>query len=515
MTNANRKIIFLLAFLFLILLPIRPLIAADSDLEKKVRKFTLKNGLRVLLMERHISPTVSLYIRYRVGAADEASGRTGMAHLLEHMMFKGTPSIGSRNYEKERKILKDIRKTGGLLDLENMKGDKADRQRIEKLTRRLKALHEEHRKWVAPNEIDRLYTENGAEDMNASTGQDVTTYHVSLPANRIELWARIESDRMSRPVLREFFTERDVIMEERRQRVESDPDGKLAEQFFAAAFQAHPYGRPILGWPADMRFLGMDETEAFFRKTHAPNNTVIAVVGDIDPKETLRMIDRYFGGIPAQAIGHSRITEEPAQAGERRIEVAFEAKPRLMIGFHKPAPPAFDDYVLDVAEAVLSKGRTSRLYRSLVEEQQLAETADAANGMPGSRFPGLFVISATPRSPHSASDVENAVYAQLEKLQEEPVPERELQKTKNQMKADYIRHLNSNSGLAGMLSYYEALMGDFRYLTGYLRVIERVGPDDIMKAARKYFQKENRTVATLVSRNGAATRQPEPKLEKP
>lgn len=514
MMNAGRKILKLLAFSILTLLLVGPLTAADYDLEKKVRKFTLKNGLRVLLVERHVSPTVSLYIRYRVGAADEAGGRTGTAHLLEHMMFKGTASIGTKNYERERKILRDIKKTGSRLDLEIMKGDRADRNRIEKLTRKLKSLQAEHRKWCIPNEIDRLYTENGAEDMNASTGQDVTTYHVSLPVNRIELWARIESDRMTRPVLREFFTERDVIMEERRQRIESDPEGKLAEQFFAAAFQAHPYGRPILGWPADMRYLNMDETESFFRKTHAPNNTVIAVVGDIDPGATLRIIDRYFGGIPAQALDRSPVTEEPPQTGERRVEVNFDAKPRLMIGYHKPAPPAFDDYVLDVAEAVLSKGRTSRLYRSLVERQQLAETVDAANGMPGSRFPGLFVASATPRSPHGAGDVEGAIYAQLDQLKEELIPERELQKTKNQMKADYIRHLNSNSGLAGMLSYYEIMMGDFRYLTNYIQVIEKIGPADIMTAARKYFRKENRTVATLVSRSGATTKQHGPPPEK-
>lgn len=513
MMTVNRKLYGVLIPILLLVL-VRPLIAADYDLEKKVRRITLKNGLRVLLMERHVSPTVSLYIRYRAGAADEMSGRTGTAHLLEHMMFKGTTSIGTRNYRRERKILQDIKETGARLDLENMKRDRADRNRIQKLTETLKELHAEHRKWVIPNEIDRLYTENGAEDMNASTGQDVTTYHVSLPANRIELWARIESDRMTRPVLREFFMERDVIMEERRQRIESDPEGKLAEQFFAAAFQAHPYGRPILGWPADMRFLNMDETEAFFRKTHAPNNTVIAVVGDVNPEETFKIINRYFGGIPAQDLDHSPITEEPVQTGERRVDVTFDAKPQLMIGFHKPAPPSFDDYVLDVAEAVLSKGRTSRLYRSLVEAQQLAENADAVNGMPGSRFPSLFVVSATPRAPHSAIDVENAVYAELEKLKGEPIPESELQKTKNQMKADYIRHLNSNSGLAGMLSYYETLMGDFRYLTNYIQVIEKIGPNDIMEAARKYFQKENRTVATLLSRGGAEKTQHKSSPEK-
>ena len=498
----NRKICRLIVVILFFVLA-RPLVAADYDLEKRVKKVTLKNGMRVLLMERHLSPTVSLYIRYRAGAVDEMSGRTGTAHLLEHMMFKGTTSIGTKNYRNERKILQDIKKTGSRLDLEKMRGDKADLKLIEKLTQKLKELYKEQKKWMIPNEIDRLYTENGAEEMNASTGQDVTTYHVSLPANKIELWARIESDRMTRPVLREFFIERDVIMEERRQRIESDPEGKLAEQFFAAAFHAHPYGRPIMGWPSDMRFLTMEDTENFFRKTHAPTSTVITVVGDINPEEILKIINRYFGVIHGQKLDPSPITEEPPQTGERRVDVMFDAKPQLMVGYHKPAPPSFDDYVLDVMEAILSKGRTSRFYRSIVEEQQLAENVEAANSVPGSMFPNLFVISATPRSPHTNGELENAIYTELDKLKREPVPDKELEKTKNQMKVDYIRHLNSNSGLASMLSYFEVLTGDFRYLSNYIHVIEKITPADIMQAARKYLQKDNRTVASLFSRTEA------------
>jgi len=512
----NRKLSCPLALILFFILAC-PLIAAEYDLEKRVRKVTLKNGIRVLLMERHISPTVSLYIRYRAGAADETSGRTGTAHLLEHMMFKGTPSIGTKNYRKERKVLEDIKKTGSQLDFEKIKGDRADARLIEKLTRKLKDLHDEQKKWMIPNEIDRLYTENGAEEMNASTGQDVTTYHVSLPSNRIELWARIESDRMTRPVLREFFIERDVIMEERRQRIESDPEGKLSEQFFAAAFHAHPYGRPILGWPADMRFLTMDDTEAFFRKTHAPRNTVITVVGAINPDETLKIINQYFGGIPDRKTEPLPITEEPPQTGERRVEVTFDAKPQLLIGYHKPAPPAFDDYVFDVMESLLAKGRTSRFYRRIVEEQQLAENIEATNGMPGARFPSLFVLSATPRSPHTAAELEKAIYAELDQLKREPVPERELEKTKNQMKADYIRHLNSNAGLAGMLSYFEVLMGDFRYLTNYIPIIEQISSADIMRTAQRHLQKKNRTVASLVSGSDAAIlqKQPPPQVPSP
>jgi predicted Zn-dependent peptidase len=481
-------------------------IAADGDLEGRVRKHTLANGIRVLLLERPLSPTVSLYIRQRAGAVDEVGGKSGTAHMLEHMMFKGTRTIGTRNYKKEHEILKNIERTGSQLDLERRKAGGADTHTLEALKAKLQALQEEHKKWVIPNELDRIYTENGAESMNAGTGQDLTTYYVSLPSNKIELWARIESDRLQNPVFREFYTERDVVMEERRQRIETNPGGKLAEQFFAAAFQAHPYGNPILGWPSDMRFLGMDDVSSFFRRSTAPHHTVIAVVGAIETQETLALIRKYFGKIPARKPDSPFITEEPPQSGERRVEVIFDAKPQFMIGYHKPPPPHSDDYTLDVLEAVLSGGRTSRFYRTMVEGLKIAESVETANGMPGARFSNLFMIYATPRHPHECRELERAIDAEIEKIKREPVPEQELQKVKNQMKADFIRRLNSNSALASMLSYYEVLLGDYRYLTNYIGRIDKITAAMITEAAHKYLNRENRTVATLVSKGAPAAK---------
>jgi len=303
-------------------------------------------------------------------------------------------------------------------------------------------------------------------------------------------------------------------MEERRQRIETNPKGKLAEQFFAAAFQAHPYGNPILGWPSDMRFLNMDDVSAFFHRARAPHHTVIAVVGDINPGETLAVIRKYFENIPAQKTEPPFITEEPPQSGERRAEVIFDAKPQLMIGYHKPPPPAQDDYVFDVIEAILSKGRTSRFYRTLVEGLKIAESAETVNGMPGARYPNLFAIFATPRQPHECRELEQAIDAELGRLTREPVGEQELQKVKNQMKVDFIRSLNSNSGLAGMLSYYEVLIGDYRYLTNYIKAIDTITPDGVMQAAQKYLKKENRTVATLVPKRASSVQSGQPANEK-
>ena len=466
-------------------------------LENRVIKTKLKNGLTVLMLERHLSPTVSLYIRHRIGAVDEQNGESGAAHLLEHMMFKGTTTIGTRNYTAEKKIFNAIEKTGTALDKEKQKGQKADSKIIEKLTVQLKKLQDQQKKYIIPNEIDRLYTENGGLDMNASTGHDVTTYQVSLPANKIELWARIEADRLLNPVFREFYTERDVVMEERRQRVESDPDGRLYEQFLSTAYKTHPYGRPILGWEKDLMNLSSDSVKKIFEKYQAPESIVIAVVGDIKPAETLKLIEKYFGRIPAGNKNISSIPEEPQQTDERRAEISFDANPAMIIGFHKPNAPAYDDYVFDVLESILSKGRTSRLYNHLVTDLQIAKSVSASNGVPATRYPNLFTIFAQPRYPHTNAELEKLILQEIENIKNQSVTDEELIKAKNNIRMDYIKSLDSNSEIASILSYCEILLGDYRYFSEYLKNIEKVTAEDIRKAANTYLKKDNRTTAVL------------------
>ena len=494
--NAIFTTLGIVSFLMLLL----PSFLFSYELAEAVKSFTLENGLRLLMLERHLSPTVAIYIRYRAGAVDEADGKTGTAHLLEHMMFKGTRTIGTRNYAAEKKLLLRIERVGTALDREKAKGKAAHSPVIARLDAELTALQKRQRRLTLSNEIDRLYSENGAVGLNASTGQDLTTYQVSIPANRIELWARIEADRMVHPVFREFYTERDVVMEERRQRSESDPDGKLLESYLAAAFISHPYRRPILGWPSDMRNLDIAYMSKYFRNRHAPNNTVIAMVGDLQPSTALKIVEKYFGRISPQKLASPPITEEQRQSGERRVEVIFDAEPQMILGYHKPPPPDFADYLFDIIESILTKGRTSRLFKSLVQEKGLAESIQAANGLPGSRYPNQFVIFATPRQPHTLAELEQAIDLEIERLKREPVSASELEKIKNQIRAEFIRGLDSNAGLAGMLSYYEALLGDYRYLAEYTATIDRITPDDILQAARTYLTPENRTVATLTKK---------------
>jgi len=475
------------------------------DLDKIVRAYTLENGLRVLVAERHFSPTVSLYIRYKVGAVDETNEQTGAAHLLEHMLFKGTKTIGAIDWRREQPLLEKIRVIIKAIDGETMKGDAADKGKVEDLHRELTLLQEEARSLFRENEIDRLYTENGGLDMNAYTSYDQTTYFVSLPSNKIELWARIESDRMVNPVFRDFYSERNVVIEERKQTVDSNPGRQLMEQFLAAAFMVHPYRRPIIGWESGIRYLDIDYLRHFFTAYHSPDNTIIAVAGNVDPDEVMQIIRKYFGSIPKQGTSARFIPEEPKQSGEKRIEFVSDANPELIIGYHKPTLPSYDDYVFDVINTILSKGRTSRLHKLLIEKKQIASRIDTTNGFPGARYPNLFVFFATPRHPHTNDEIERAVYEEIARLQHNPVPETEIKKAKNQLKADFLRSLDSNRGLAGMLSYYEAIAGDCRYISNHLDVIDKVTADDIIRVANEYLNADNRTVARLERRNNTSS----------
>jgi predicted Zn-dependent peptidase len=468
-----------------------------QTLEEKVREYTFVNGLKLLAVERHDSPTFAAYITFGVGSVHETSENRGVAHLLEHMRFKGTKTLGTIDYAKEKPLLEAIEDTAERLDMLGKSMD-ASPEKISKLEARLEQLQKEHKKYVVKDEFARIYAENGAEGYNAFTSKDLTTYLVSLPANKLELWAAIESDRMKNIVLREFYTEREVVMEERRRSCESSPDGLLYENLVATAFTVHPYRHPTIGWTSDITNLTKSKTRDFLNKYYSPANTVIALVGDFDTEEAVALVERYFGDIPPGTPVPPVDAVEPAQRGEKRIHIKFDAEPRLAIAFHKPTLPQRADYVFDLIDLILSEGRTSRLYRSLVVEKELATGVETYSA-PGARYPNLFVISAVPRHPHTTQEVEQAIYGELSRLANEPVAMEELEKARNRIRVDRLRYLKGNGGLARMLAFYQTVAGDWRYLVNYDQEVAGITAQEISETARTYFVPANRTVATIGS----------------
>jgi predicted Zn-dependent peptidase len=474
-------------------------------LEDRVIHHTLKNGMTVLLVERHQTPVVSINLIFGVGGANEQFGMTGVAHLYEHMAFKGTETLGTKDYARERPVLEELDRLSAqieeqkrvlVLQGQSAKGD--DQPEIRRLQQTFTETQERAQQWVVGNELALLYQRHGAVGLNASTGKDVTRYSVSLPANRLPLWAAIEADRMSNPVLREFYKERAVVMEERRLRTDDSPSGLLYEAFTAAAFQAHPYGFPTIGWASDIQGLTPSVTEQFFREHYGPANAVIAIVGDLNPPEVIKLVEETFGKIPASGAPPRIVTTEPPQRGERRVEVEFDAEPIVLIGYHKPGLEHPDDFVFDVIDSVLSEGVTSRLFHRLVRKQRVAASVGVEANFPGVKDANLFVISAVPLSPHTTTEVEQAVYDELERLKREPVTRRELEKILNNLDAALVRSLRSNSGLASQLAYFQAVSGSWQYLLRARDRIAAVTPADIQRVAAAYFVKPNRTVATLV-----------------
>ncbi|NOT23975.1 MAG: insulinase family protein [Nitrospiraceae bacterium] len=485
--------------------------AASFGLADRVVEQKLSNGLTVLMVERHQTPVVSLNMTFGVGGVNEQVGQTGLAHLYEHMAFKGTRTVGTKDYEKERPILEEWFRVGTELEqrqreLARRSLDKPaspeDHAAIERLQKRFTELQEQAGQFVAGNEMALLYQRHGGVGLNAATGKDLTRYMISLPANRLPLWAALEADRMAHPVLREFYKERGVVMEERRLRNDDNPNGLLYETFTSAAFRAHPYGIPTIGWESDILSLTPAATEAFFKTYYGPGNATIAIVGDINPKDVMTLIEQTFGKIPAGPPQPPIVTVEPPQRGERRVEVEFDAEPSVTIGFHKPGLGHPDDYVFDVIDAVLGDGLTSRLYTSLVREKKLAASVNSDSNYPGVRSTNLFVLSATPLAPHTTAEIETAIYAEIERLKTEPVSAKELEKVLNNIDADLVRALRSNGGLASQLALYQTVAGDWRYVVKARDKVAAVTPESIQRVAAEYFTKSNRTVATLVKKAG-------------
>ena len=452
--------------------------------------------MRFLVLEKTGAPTVSFVARYAVGGINERPGTTGIAHLLEHLLFKGTSTIGTRDVDAERVLFARMDATYDSLLAARASGDPTA-----ELEGRITALEDSAAVYVVSNELDRILTEAGARGLNATTTHDATTYFVELPANRAELWFALESDRMRDPVFREFYRERNVVIEERRLRIDASPAGMLAEAHGAAAFTVHPYGQPVAGHLSDLESLSRREVELYYQRYYGPNNVVVAIVGDIDAARVEAWARRYFADIPRGDDPPAVDAEEPQQADERRVVVEWDAEARLRIGWHIPPHLHPDDPALAVLGAVLTGGRTTRLQRRLVMEERIATGASAFTG-PGNRDPRLFLIDALPRAPHTTEEVEAAIYEEIERLAAEGPTADELTRVHNQIAAGNVRRIEANLGLAFQLADSESLTGDWRWTFREAERLRAVTAEDVRRVAAQYLTDDNRTVATLVRRGG-------------
>ena len=467
-----------------------------ASFEQKVTEYTVKNGWTFILVERPVAPVFAFMTAVNVGSAQEDTGRTGLAHMFEHMAFKGTPRLGTKNYEEEKKALEELEQAY-LAYQEARLSPTSDAQRIEDLSNVFKGKQQAAAKFVKKNAFGDVVEREGGVALNAFTGADVTGYFYALPANKIELFCYLESERFLHPVFREFYEERDVVMEERRMRTESRPVGRLFEQFVVTAFTAHPYHHPVIGYASDIQSYTMTDAKEFFETYYVPSNMVTAIVGDIDPKTLIPLLETYFGRIPGGPTPPPLRTVEPPSISEKVVTIKDPAQPFYMEGYHKPAATGPDQPVFDAIDDILTNGRTSRFYRSLVRDKQIAVDAGAYGAYPGEKYPHMWVAYAVPARGVSNETVQLAIREELDRLKTEDVTDEELAKFRTRAKASLIYSLKSNLGLAMSLTDYHTLFGDWRELFRYIERFDRVTKADIRRIAEQTFTASNRVVAQI------------------
>ncbi len=472
---------------------------AQQDLletfEAKTTTFTLDNGLDFVVVERHDAPVASFATYADVGSVDEPEGKTGIAHMFEHMAFKGTTTIGTQNIEKEMAALQRQEEIYLQLRRERAKGPQADSARIAELEEQFEEAKKEAESYIQEGEFENILERNGATDLNAYTSRDATVYQYSLPANKLELFFALESDRFVNPVLREFYTERDVVMEERRGS-ESNPVQRLLEEFITTAFKAHPYGNPTIGHMSDIQNLSRSDAQQFFDKYYNASNLTIGIAGDVNPDRVKALAKKYFSRLPEGEDPLPVRTNEPEQLGERRVIIREQSQPVLLIGYHRGSMRSENDPVYDVLGDVLTGGRTSRLHKRLVEQEKMLQV-QAVPSFPGDKYENLFGLFGFPSRGVSPDSVEHIIYEELDEIQENGITQEELERAKTRSRDDLIGQLDSNLGLAIQFAEVKTLTGDWRSIFRQLNEIEAVTVEDVQRVAKETFERSNRTVGMI------------------
>jgi len=465
--------------------------------EQRTTTKVLPNGLTLIVCERPEAPVFSYSTFIDAGDVNDPSGESGLAHMFEHLAFKGTSQIGTTNWAAEKVALAKLEAANDAYEAEYLKAVGRDPKKLAELKKAFKDAQDEAHKYVVPNQFWEVAERNGATGINAQTGLDDTMYFWSMPENRLELWAWLESSRLADVAPREFYKERDVVLEERRMRTDSNPIGRLFEQFVATAYVAHNYGRSGVGWPSEVSQITATEAMEFHKKYYVGSNIVVAVVGDVKASEAMPMLEKYFSRVPAGPKPEEMTTVEPRQFAEKTVAITESTQPIYVEGYHRPDYRDPDDAVYDAISDILSNGRVSRLYRSLVRDQQIAAEVAGFSPYPGDKYPGLYCFFAAPLPGHTPAEMRDAIHKEIEKLKTADVTDAELAMFKTRARADLLRGLADNQGLANMLAEYQTRFGDWRELFLQLDKVDKVTKADIRRVANTLFLASNRTSAWI------------------
>ncbi len=471
---------------------------------EEVTEFTLDNGMKFIVLEQHEAPVVSMMLYANVGAANEEDGKTGVAHYLEHLAFKGTTRIGTTNYPAEKAALDQLDEVFSQLLAAEASGDEAQ---MAALTAEFEALQAEAASYVEQNKFGQIIEQAGGTGLNATTSADATRYFYSLPSNKLELWFSLESERFLDPVLREFYKEKEVILEERRMRVDNSPIGQMVERFSEVAFTNNPYRRPVIGYQEDLRKATRADVQAFFDLYYGPSNLIAAIVGDVDPNQVRQLAEAYFGRYQPRATPPALNVDKSDQNEPRDFTLELISQPWYLEGFHRPGIEDSDHVVYSMIDSILTGGRTARLYKALVEPQ-IALDIGSSNGFPGDKQSSVLLLYGLTAPGHTVEEIAIGLEAELQRLKDEPVDVDTLERVKTQARAGLLGLLDSNNGMASLLAEYEAKTGDWRNVFAELQAIEAVSAADVQRVARATFRPENRTVGKLISAEESAPLEP-------
>jgi predicted Zn-dependent peptidase len=467
-------------------------------LKKQVKIHSLGNGMKFIVLERHDAPIVSFHVYADVGSANESYGITGISHILEHMAFKGTKIVGTKDYAAESKILGEVDAAYDQMKREETKPS-PDGMKVAELKAKFTDLEKKAKDYVVNNEYFDMMMREGDAGVNAYTSNDATQYINYLPSNRLEFWMAVTSDRFLNPVFREFYKERDVIMEERRLGVETQPTGKLMEDFMAVAFKAHPYHHEVVGHMSDLQAITRKDVEDYFKKFYSPSNLTVGIVGDVKADEVFKLAETYFSRVPSGSRPEPVRTKEPEQWGERRVAVSAKSQPFLLIGYHVPDARNKDSRAIEAMANILGQGRSSRLYTTLVKDKKIAAMVQSVSGFPSDKFPNLFAVIVMPAAGKTAAECQTAVEEELEKIKKDAVTEDELTKFKRSSIKSALAQLRSNPSMAALLTYADVVLGDYGKAFDQIDEIKALTAEDIKRVANQYLIKTNRTIGEIVT----------------